>query len=294
MLCRSFKPASTGGVSRQRGLPPLQRPWRTAARARSGRSSSNKPGFPDGSWPHARGPEIPLQARCGDDVGGDPAAPTTGGLDLQWRNSLQALRHPLAGLGGWFWRWLISTPPLLWVILVLLLSSLPAGRGGEEQGEGSSGMGVFPFFERFSLAQALRWCVVFAEYPLAARGSGERSWGKISTALVALGRRCRSAWLRLSLPLWPTVAARGEEEGAPSGAALEVALSRALLGHVSSWQSGCSSTEPSIYACLLPPVAGAGVSMACLFSPSAAVEWRLLHLLSGIAGVGSPLFRAQP
>jgi hypothetical protein len=41
-----------------------------------------------------------------------------------------------------------------------------------------------------------------------------------------------SAWLRLSLPLWPAVAARGEEERAPSGTALEVAVSRVLLGRV--------------------------------------------------------------
>jgi hypothetical protein len=81
------------------------------------------------------------------------------------------------------------------------------------------------------------------------------------------------------------MAALGEEEGAPFGAALEVALSRALLRRVSSGQSGCCSAEP---------VAGAGVSMAGLFSPSAAVERRPLHLLSGIAGVGSPLFLGQP
>jgi hypothetical protein len=52
----------------------------------------------------------------------------------------------LAGLGGRFRRWLISTRPLLWVVLVLLLSSLLAGRGGEEQGEGSNGMSVSLFF----------------------------------------------------------------------------------------------------------------------------------------------------
>jgi hypothetical protein len=85
------------------GVSPLS-PWRTAARARSGRSSSNKPGFRDGSWPHARDPEIPLRARRGDEVGGDPAAPATDGHDLQWRTPLQALRHPLTGLGGRFWR----------------------------------------------------------------------------------------------------------------------------------------------------------------------------------------------
>jgi hypothetical protein len=46
-------------------------------------------------------------------------------------------------------------PPLLCVILVLLLSSLLASRGGEELGEGSSGMSVFPFSGRFSLIHAL-------------------------------------------------------------------------------------------------------------------------------------------
>jgi hypothetical protein len=65
--------------------------------------------------------------------------------------------------------------------------------------------------------------------------------------------------MRLSLPLWPAVAARGEEEGASSGAALEVALFRALFGQASSWRSGCCSTVPFVYVCLLPPVAGAGV-----------------------------------
>jgi hypothetical protein len=65
--------------------------------------------------------------------------------------------------------------------------------------------------------------------------------------------------MRLSLPLWPVVAARGEEEGASSGAALEVALFRALFGQASSWQSGSCSTVPSVYACLLPPVAVVGV-----------------------------------
>jgi hypothetical protein len=39
-----------------------------------------------------------------------------------------------------------------------------------------------------------------------------------------------SAWVRLSLPLWPAVAARREEEGASSGAALVVALFRAVSG----------------------------------------------------------------
>jgi hypothetical protein len=42
----------------------------TAARARFGRSSSNKLGLGGVSWPLARGPEIPLRARRGDEVGG--------------------------------------------------------------------------------------------------------------------------------------------------------------------------------------------------------------------------------
>jgi hypothetical protein len=89
---------------------------------------------------------IPLGARRGDEVGGDPAAPASGGLDLHWRALLQAFRHLGTGLGGRFWRWRFSEPPLFWVVLVLLLSSLLAGRGCEEQGEGSSGKGVFLFF----------------------------------------------------------------------------------------------------------------------------------------------------
>jgi hypothetical protein len=56
----SFEPASSGDVGRWRVLSPLRRPWRTAARARSGRSSSNKLGLGGLSWPLAWGPEIPL------------------------------------------------------------------------------------------------------------------------------------------------------------------------------------------------------------------------------------------
>jgi hypothetical protein len=92
-MASSFKPASTGGVGRRQGRSPLRRPWRTAVRARSSRSSSNKPGFREGSWPLARDPEIHLRARRGDEVGGDPVAPAGGGLDLQWRTLFQALRH---------------------------------------------------------------------------------------------------------------------------------------------------------------------------------------------------------
>jgi hypothetical protein len=123
-----------------------------------------------------------------------------------------------------------------------------------------------------------------------------RGVGASSLLLLELlwGVANSSAWMRLSLPLWPAVAARGEEEGASSGADLEVALFRALFGQASSWQSGCCSTVPSFYACLLLPVAGAGVSMAGLSSPSVVVELLLLHPLSGIAEVGIPPYRAQP
>jgi hypothetical protein len=93
-----------------------------------------------------------------------------------------------------------------------------------------------------------------------------------------------------SLPCWPAMAARSWKRVAVARAA----ISRALLGRVSSWQLGRWSAEALISACLLPPVAGAGVSTAGLFSPSAAVEWRPLHHLSSIAGVGSPLLRAPP
>jgi hypothetical protein len=92
----------------------------------------------------------------------------------------------------------------------------------------------------------------------------------------------------------PAVMVRGEEEGASSGVVLEVALFRALSGQASAWQTGCCSTVPFVYACLLPLVAGAGVLMAGFSSPSAVVELLSLHLLSGIAGVGSPPYRAQP
>jgi hypothetical protein len=41
--------------------------------------------------------------------------------------------------------------------------------------------------------------MVFAEYPLAGRRGGERSWGKISAAARVIADS--SAWMRLSLPL---------------------------------------------------------------------------------------------
>jgi hypothetical protein len=103
-----------------------------------------------------------------------------------------------------------------------------------------------------------------------------------------------SASMRLSLPFLLVVAARGEEEGASSGAVLEVALFRALSGQAFPWQTSCCSAVPFIYACLLPPVAGAGVLMAGPSSPSAVVELFSLHHLSGFAGVGSPPYRALP
>jgi hypothetical protein len=87
-----------------------------------------------------------LRAHRGDEVGGDLAASMSSGLDLQGRPLLQASCHPWTSLGGWFWRWRISEPPLLRVFLVLFLSYLPAGRGGEGQREGSSSKVVFPFF----------------------------------------------------------------------------------------------------------------------------------------------------
>jgi hypothetical protein len=99
-------------------------------------------------------------------------------------------------------------------------------------------------------------------------------------------------WLSLLFSL--AVAARGEEEGASSGAALEVALFRALSGQAFPWQMSCCSAAPFFYVCLLPPVAGAGVLMAGLSSPLAVAELFSLHLLSGFAGVGSPPYRALP
>jgi hypothetical protein len=53
--------------------------------------------------------------------------------------------------------------------------------------------------------------------------------------------------------------------------------------------AGVLLRRPPFYACLLPPVAGAGVSMASLFPPLAMVQWYPLFLLPGITGVGSPL-----
>jgi hypothetical protein len=124
---------SSGDVGRRRGLSPLRRPWWTASRARSGRSSANKPGLGGVSWLLARGPVTSLRARRGDEFGGDLPASGSGGLDLQGRALLQASCHLWTGLGGWFWRWRFSEPHLSRVFLVLFLSYLPAGRGGEGQ-----------------------------------------------------------------------------------------------------------------------------------------------------------------
>jgi hypothetical protein len=109
--------------------------------ARSDRSSPNKPVFHGRSWPQPLDLVIPLRARRGDEGGGDPAALGSGGLDLQWRFLHLALLLLSAGLGGRFWRWLGSMHPLLSFVLFLQLSSLLAGRGSEELGDGSSGMG---------------------------------------------------------------------------------------------------------------------------------------------------------
>jgi hypothetical protein len=76
----------------------------------------------------------------------DLVTPMAGGLNLYRRLLLQAFCHRCAGLGGRYRRWPISRSPLLWVVSTLLLLSLLAGRGGEEQGDGSGGKGVSLFF----------------------------------------------------------------------------------------------------------------------------------------------------
>jgi hypothetical protein len=160
--------------------------------------------------------------------------------------------------------------------------------------EVEAGLKAFPFFlsrspERSDEAGSLPSILLLAL--VAGRGVGASA---LLVVELLRGVIDSSAWMRFSLPLWPAVVARGEEKGTFSGAVPEVALFHALSGQGSSWQTGCCSAMPFVYACLLPPVAGAGVLMAAFSSPSAVVELLSLHLLSGIDGVGSPPFRALP
>jgi hypothetical protein len=105
--------------------------------------------------------------------------------------------------------------------------------------------GRVPLNKVGKLIQALGQCVVFVKYPPAGRGGG-RGIGARSVLLGLLWFVVSgSAWLWLSLPLWSVVVARGEEEGASSSVALEVVVSRALLGQVPSQQLGCCFTGPS-------------------------------------------------
>jgi hypothetical protein len=121
---------------------------------------------------------------------------------------------------------------------------------------------------------------------LAGLGGVGRGWREAARLVFGFALSC------FSLPCRPAVAARGRERGAVARVFplfLNGSCFSVLFGCMFFWQPGCCFTEPSFYARLLLPVAGAGVLTAGLFSLSAAVEWCPLFLVSGIAGVGSPL-----
>jgi hypothetical protein len=89
------------------------------------------------------------------------------------------------------------------------------------------------------------------------------------------------------------VAARGDDEGSPAYL-LVVMFPVELLWRVLLWLQGGCSVEPFLFACLLPPVAGATSLMAGCSSPSAPALLRFLRHLSSCFGAGSPLHRALP
>jgi hypothetical protein len=127
-----------------------------------------------------------------------------GGLDLYRRLLLQAFRHRCAGLGGRFRRWLISRSPLFWVVSTLLLLSLLAGRGGEEQGGGSGAEGVSFFLSgspgRSDEAGSLPSILL----PAFVAGGGVGASTLLLFELLR-GVADSSTWMRFSLPLWPVI-----------------------------------------------------------------------------------------
>jgi hypothetical protein len=138
----SFVSASSGGAGRRPALPPLRRPWRAAARARSGPSSRNKP-IRLGLRPRSRGSELPSRARRGGGNGGIPLDPHSGSLDLEppvaggfgcrWRMLRQGLFSLSTDLDGRGWR-RHPLPLSIGAAGLLLLTLLSAGRGGEGLG----------------------------------------------------------------------------------------------------------------------------------------------------------------
>jgi hypothetical protein len=121
-----FEPASAGGAGRRQDRSPLWRPWRTAGRAGSSRSASNKPMVLEESWSSARDLEFPPHARRGDEIGRDSVIPVAAGLDLCRSLLIQACCLWCAALGGRYQRRLISRSPLCWVVFTLFPLALPA------------------------------------------------------------------------------------------------------------------------------------------------------------------------
>jgi hypothetical protein len=109
-----------------------------ASRAGSGRGFPNKPGC-GGS--RLRGPDRgdPLLGRRGGGEEGDSAGLDLWRLDLRRGTPQPGSPMPSTGHGGWAGGWSASLLPLSCVALLLLLSLLLAGLGGEGQARRSGG-----------------------------------------------------------------------------------------------------------------------------------------------------------
>jgi hypothetical protein len=138
----SCTPAPTGGAGGRRDPLPLCRPWRAAARAGARPSSQNNPArfglktrwcdlVRPSRYRHGGGNgEVRLDLAPG---GLDPESPVVGGLICRWRELQQVVSPPLPDQGGrGRRRWLLLL--FVGVAALLLLTLLPAGRGGEGYG----------------------------------------------------------------------------------------------------------------------------------------------------------------
>jgi hypothetical protein len=138
----SFTPASSGGAGGRRTPLPLRRSWRTAAWAGSLPSSQNNPAR-IGLKLRWCGLARPSRSRHGGGnsetslvplpCGLDPESPVVGGLICRWRALQQVGSPPLPDQGCRDWkRWTLLL--FVGVAALLLLTFLPAGRGGEGYG----------------------------------------------------------------------------------------------------------------------------------------------------------------